>query len=54
MVTMHQGADIEHILMSAMHLPIGAHGELGGGELGGGLGGLCVRHESCGCYPRNC
>ena len=58
MVTMHQGADIEHILMSAKHLPTGAHGELRGGEigggLGGGLGGLCVRHESCGCYPRNC
>ena len=52
MVTMHQASDIEHILMSAMHLPTGAHGELGGGEvgggLGGGLGGLCIRQESCG------
>ena len=47
MVTMHQGADIEHILMPAMHVPTRAYGELGGG-LGGGLGGLCIRQESCG------
>ena len=54
MVTMHQAADIEHILMPSMQVPTSAYGELGGGEVGGGLGGLCIRQESCGCYPGCC
>ena len=49
MATMHQAADIEEILMPSMHVPTRAYGELGGGEVGGGLGGLCIRHESSGC-----